>query len=128
MARSEDKVREEEEEEVAEEDDDADYDCLDLEDEMKQIALKDRQTNLKSRPFSSSQIPGEGKFEESMRRIRELTSRSIQRYQTSTKTLKSSLRAGGKQGSSLSGLRLKVRPSENGVRTTMIIDGRSTGE
>lgn len=100
-------------------------DFFDFQDEMEHIALKDIETDSKNRAFSSRQIPGEGKFEESMRRIRELTSRSIQKYQTSTRGLRSSLRASGRHGSTLSGLRLKVRPTENGVHTTMIIDGRS---
>ncbi|OQR67664.1 hypothetical protein BIW11_13380 [Tropilaelaps mercedesae] len=102
-----------------------DRDLLDLGGHVQGIELKDMPVTGRRR-FAPNQVPGEGRFEESMRRIRELTSRSLQRYQVSTRNLRSSLRDRRilRRGSSLSSLRMKVRPTDNGVHTTMVIDRR----
>ncbi|XP_022706326.1 uncharacterized protein LOC111270386 [Varroa jacobsoni] len=102
-------------------------DLFHLREHIENIELKDMPVTSRHCRFSWNQVPGEGKFEESMRRIRELTSRSIQRYQVSTRNLRSSLRGRRilRQASTLSNLRVKVRPTNNGVHTTMVIDRRN---
>lgn len=107
-----------------------DDDLFDLGTHVENIELRDMPVSRRSRKFARNQVAGEGRFEESMRRIRELTSRSIQRYQVSTKNLRSSLRDRRilRRGSSLSSLRVKVRPTDNGVHTTMVIDSRRKQE